>query len=150
MLPIAISSVQFDHSPGIPIIAVIFYSTSLLYLSVSTIVEVLVLYLATGKHKRRLPEALRKLLHGHLGTWLLLSVFSTTGESQAEKTKEMDEHPYEEADEQESSPLGINHTEVPGAKANQFDWALLATAVDRISFVSFSLAFLILAIRCSV
>lgn len=77
-------------------------------------------------------------------------MFSTTGESQAEKTKEMDEHPYEEADEQESSPLGINHTEVPGAKANQFDWALLATAVDRISFVSFSLAFLILAIRCSV
>ncbi|XP_033173051.1 neuronal acetylcholine receptor subunit alpha-2 [Drosophila mauritiana] len=131
-------------------LVVIFYSTSLLYLSVSTIIEVLVLYMATGKHKRRLPEALRKLLHGHLGTWLLLSLFSTTGESQAEKTKEMDEHPYEEADEEESSPLGINHTEVPGAKANQFDWALLATAVDRISFVAFSLAFLILAIRCSV
>jgi len=130
---------------------VLFYSTTLLFLSVSTIIEVLVLYLATAKHKRRLPEALRKLLHGNLGTWLLLSQFSTTGGAEAEKTKEMDEHLYDNPDEQDAtSPLGINPTEAPGSKANQFDWALLATAVDRIFFVVFSLAFLVLAICCAV
>ncbi|XP_017011524.3 neuronal acetylcholine receptor subunit alpha-4 [Drosophila takahashii] len=132
-------------------LVVLFYSTTLLFLSASTIIEVLVLYLATAKHKRRLPEALRKLLHGKLGTWLLLSQFSTTGESETEKTKEMDEHLYENADYQDAtSPLGINPAETTGSKANQFDWALLATAVDRIFFVVFSLAFLILAISCAV
>ncbi|XP_037710869.1 neuronal acetylcholine receptor subunit alpha-4 [Drosophila subpulchrella] len=132
-------------------LVVLFYSTTLLFLSVSTIIEVLVLYLATAKHKRRLPEALRKLLHGNLGTWLLLSQFSTTGGAEAEKTKEMDEHLYDNPDEQDAtSPLGINPTEAPGSKANQFDWALLATAVDRIFFVVFSLAFLVLAICCAV
>ncbi|KAH8352069.1 hypothetical protein KR084_001697 [Drosophila pseudotakahashii] len=132
-------------------LVVLFYSTTLLFLSVSTIIEVLVLYLATAKHKRRLPEALRNLLHGKLGTWLLLSQFSTTGESETEKSKEMDEHLYDNADYQDAtSPLGINPTETPGSKANQFDWTLLATAVDRIFFVAFSLAFLILAISCAV
>ncbi|EDV57242.1 neuronal acetylcholine receptor subunit alpha-4 [Drosophila erecta] len=125
-------------------LVVLFFSISLLFLSVSTIVEVLVLFLATSKHKVRIPEALRKLLHGNPGTWLLLSVFSSTGESQAERTVEMDEHAVE------ASPLVINPVQEPGAKANQFDWALLATAVDRIFFVVFSLAFLILAIKCSV
>ncbi|XP_017075409.2 neuronal acetylcholine receptor subunit alpha-5 [Drosophila eugracilis] len=130
-------------------LVVIFYSTSLLFLTVSTVIEVSVLYLATAKHKRRLPEVLRKLLHGKLGTWLLLSQFSTTGEQQRDQTKELGEHLYEDPQDHDvTSPLEINPTEVPGYKANQFDWALLATAVDRIFFLAFSLSFLILAIRC--
>ncbi|XP_052837960.1 neuronal acetylcholine receptor subunit alpha-5 [Drosophila gunungcola] len=132
-------------------LVVIFYSTTLLFLSFSTIIEVMVLYLATAKHKRSVPEVLKKLLHGKLGTWLLLSQFSTTGEPQEEQTKEMGEHLYENPDEDDAAnPLGINPSGMPSYKAIQFDWALLATAVDRIFFVAFSLAFFILAIICAV
>lgn len=110
------------------------------------------LYLATAKHKRRVPDGLRKLLHSQVGTWLLLSHFSTNGgEPQAEKTKEMDEqHVYENDEDDATNPLDINPSEVPSYKAIQFDWALLATAVDRVFFVVFSLLFLILAITCAV
>ncbi|KAH8237886.1 hypothetical protein KR032_005424, partial [Drosophila birchii] len=142
-------------------LVVIFYSTTLLLLSVSTIIEVAVLYLATVRHKRRIPDVLRKLLHGKVGTWLLLSHFCILqpASNQAEKTNELyeqqeneqEQNVYENVeDESPTNPLDINPSEVPAYKAIQFDWALLATAVDRVFFVVYSLAFLVLAIVCAV
>lgn len=124
-----------------------------MFLSISTIIEVAVLYLATAKHKRRIPDILKKLLHGKLGTWLLLSQFCVSLEPNSDQTKEMDEHLYEndkDADDDATNPLDINPNEGSVSRIIQFDWVLLATAVDRVSFLVFSLAFMILAIICAV
>nr|XP_017021848.1 acetylcholine receptor subunit beta isoform X1 [Drosophila kikkawai] len=164
LLIIVIAAFLMYFAQLVPVMAnktplvVIFYSTTLLLLSVSTIIEVAVLYLATVKHKRRIPDVLRKLLHGKVGTWLLLSHFCTQpAPQQTEKTNELyeqqqdqEQHVYENDDDEATNPLDINPSEVPAYKAIQFDWALLATAVDRVFFVVYSLAFLILAITCAV
>ncbi|KAH8412277.1 hypothetical protein KR009_000982, partial [Drosophila setifemur] len=157
LLIIVIAAFLMYFAQLLPVLAnrtplvVIFYSTSLLLLSISTIIEVVVLYLATAKHKKRIPEVLKKLLHGKLGTWLLLSHFTINGEPQAEKTKEMNEHLYDNGNEEDvTNPLDINPTEVPPSRAIQYDWALLATAVDRVFFVLYGLTFMGVAIRCAV
>ncbi|XP_022231074.2 neuronal acetylcholine receptor subunit alpha-5 isoform X3 [Drosophila obscura] len=153
LLMIVVASFLMYFAQLLPVLAnktplvVVFYSATLLLLSLSTIVEVGVLYLSTAKHKRRVPDCLKKLLHGKFGSWLLLSHFSCEAEQQTETNKEMDEHVYDNADD---DPLDINPAQVPTSRAIQFDWALLATAVDRVSFVAFSLTFLILAIMCGV
>ncbi|KAH8273667.1 hypothetical protein KR018_007993, partial [Drosophila ironensis] len=161
LLIIVIAAFLMYFAQLLPVLAnrtplvVIFYSIALMLVSGSTIIEVIVLYLATAKHKRRVPEFLRRLLHGKMGTWLLLSHFIVTPDTQKEKTKEMDEHLQEngnsnEEDDDMTNPLDINSSEVPAFRAIQFDWALLATAVDRICFLLFALTFMILAIVCAV
>ncbi|XP_015035812.2 neuronal acetylcholine receptor subunit alpha-2 isoform X1 [Drosophila pseudoobscura] len=156
LLMIVVSSFLMYFAQLLPVLAnktplvVVFYSYTLLLLGISTIVEVGVLYLATAKHKRRVPDCLKKLLHGKFGSWLFLSHFSSEAEQQTDKNKEMDEHVYDNADGDPSEPLDINPSEVPSSRAIQFEWALLATAVDRVTFVAFSLTFLILAIVCHV
>ncbi|EDW03428.1 neuronal acetylcholine receptor subunit alpha-5 [Drosophila grimshawi] len=130
-------------------LVVIFYSSSLLILSISTIIEVVVLYLATAQHKRRLPDCLKRLLHGKLGTWLLLSHFTSEAETQSRQgngiVKELDDQLYDGPDDL-TNPLDINPSEEPSARALQFDWMLLATAVDRICFITFSVVFIVLSI----
>ncbi|XP_017046308.1 neuronal acetylcholine receptor subunit alpha-4 [Drosophila ficusphila] len=136
-----------DRTP----LVVIFYSSTLLFLSLAMVLEVVVLYMATAKHKKRLPEALSKLLHGRAGTWLLLSQFSTSGQFRAEADENHYDTPYDaEEEEHPTSPLSLSAAEGPSFKDLQSDWALLATAVDRVCFGVFSLAFLILASYCSV
>ncbi|ALC38533.1 nAcRbeta-21C [Drosophila busckii] len=123
---------------------IIFYGYCLLLLSLGTIIEVVVLYLATAEHKRRVPELLKRWLHGKLGDLLLLSNFINEAEPQASQSngraKELEENPYEDI----RTPLDINPTETPSTRALQFDWLLLATAVDRISFCIFTLTYLLL------
>ncbi|XP_034125804.1 acetylcholine receptor subunit alpha-like 1 isoform X1 [Drosophila guanche] len=156
LLMIVVASFLMYFAQLLPVLAnktplvVVFYSATLLLLSISTIVEVAVLYLSTAKHKRRVPDCLKKLLHGKLGSWLLLSHFRSEAEQQKDKSKEMDEQLYENDDYDQSETLDINPTEVPTSRAIQFEWSLLATAVDRVSFLAFSLTFLILAIVCRV
>lgn len=159
LLIIVIAAFLMYFAQLLPIVAnktplvVLFYSTTLLFLSFSTIIEVAVLYLATAKHKRRIPDVLKKLLHGKVGTWLLLSQFCVSLEPNSDQTKEMDEHLYEngkDADDDATNPLDINPNEVSVSRMIQFDWVLLATAVDRVFFVVFSLAFMTLAIICAV
>ncbi|XP_030565430.1 neuronal acetylcholine receptor subunit alpha-2 [Drosophila novamexicana] len=132
-------------------LVVVFYSASLLLLSISTVIEVVVLYLATAQHKRRVPDFVKRLLHGKLGNWLLLSQFINVTELPASQqgngiAKELDEHVYDNADDLMTSPLDINPSEAPSARALQFDWVLLATAVDRLCFIGFSLVYIVLAI----
>lgn len=107
------------------------------------------LYLATAQHKRRVPDLVKRLLNGKLGTCLLLSHFTNEAEQPARQSngvpKEMDENLYDSVDDV-TNPLDINPTGVPSARALQFDWMLLATAVDRICFICFSLVFIALSI----
>ncbi|TDG49896.1 hypothetical protein AWZ03_003672 [Drosophila navojoa] len=128
---------------------VVFYSASLLVLSISTIIEVVVLYLATAQHKRRVPDIVKRLLNGKLGSCLMLSHFTNDAELPTTQNnglpKEMDENLYNSVDDM-TSPLDINPTDTPSARALQFDWVLLATAVDRICFIAFSLVFIVLSI----
>lgn len=98
-----------------------FYSTCLLLLSLSMIIEVVVLYLATAQHKRRLPDFLKRLLNGNLGTWLHLSYFSNENESRSAGNgngivKELDEHIYDN-DDDHINPLDINSSEMPSTRA---------------------------------
>ncbi|XP_034101654.1 neuronal acetylcholine receptor subunit alpha-2 [Drosophila albomicans] len=155
ILIVLISAFLMYFAQLLPVLAentpliVVFYSASLLLLSLSMIIEVVVLYLATAQHKRRLPDFLKNLLNGKLGTWLFLSYFSNESESMTARNgngiiKELDDHVYENADEP-INPLDIN-SEVPSARALQYDWVLLATAVDRICFLGFGLVFAVLCI----
>lgn len=121
-------------------------------LSVSTIIEVIVLYLSTAQHKRRVPGFIKNVLNGKLGTFLLLSNFTTDHEQnlvqENGRSKELEENVYDNDDE--ISSQDINPPEMPTARAAQFDWVLLATAVDRISFLGFSVIYIVLAIVYSV
>lgn len=125
----------------------------MLLLSISTIVEVVVLYLSTAQHKRHVPSYLKGLLYGRLGTFLLLSNFTTDHEQNLVqgngRFKELEENIYDN-DEEITNPININPAEMPTARAVQFDWVLLATAVDRVSFLGFSVTYIVLAIVYSV
>ncbi|XP_073828377.1 neuronal acetylcholine receptor subunit alpha-2-like [Musca autumnalis] len=133
-------------------LVVLFYSASLLLLSISTIVSVVVLYLSTAKHKQRVPAFLKNILNGALGQILLLSEFSLEAEPQTlmnNGVKELGEHVYDEPTEVTNDTAMFNSSnQTP--RSLQFDWILLATAVDRICFLFYCLIFIILAIVYSV
>lgn len=123
-------------------------------LSLSTIISVIVLYLSTAKHKRRVPEFLKNILNGDLGKVLLLSQFTLEAEPQSllnNGTKELGEHVYDNLEEPETTdPTQINPTHLPSSRSIQFDWVLLATAIDRLWFLIYCIVFIILAIVYSV
>ncbi|KAH8266508.1 hypothetical protein KR044_009290, partial [Drosophila immigrans] len=155
ILIVLISAFLMYFAQLLPVLAentpliVVFYSASLLLLSISMIIEVVVLYLATAQHKRRLPDFLKSLLNGKLGTWLFLSYFSNESESTNAANgnsiiKELDEHVYEN-DDGPINPLDIN-SEIPSTRALQYDWVLLATAVDRVCFLGFGVVYAVLCI----
>ncbi|XP_037948073.1 neuronal acetylcholine receptor subunit beta-3-like [Teleopsis dalmanni] len=132
---------------------VLFYSSSLLMLSLSTIISTIVLYLSTAKHKRRLPTFIKNALNGALGRILMLSTFTLEPNAQTmtnSDTKELAEHIYENRDTDTPDPLGINAPAAPSARSIQFDWILLATAVDRIFFLFYCITFIALAVQYGV
>ncbi|XP_059221075.1 neuronal acetylcholine receptor subunit alpha-2 isoform X2 [Stomoxys calcitrans] len=161
VLIVIISAFLMYFAQMLPILAentpliVLFYSSSLLLISLSTIISVVVLYLSTAKHKQRVPELLRKILNGNAGHFLLLSQFSLEAEPHSllnNGTKELGEHIYDNADQGETmaDPTILNPTSSPSTRSLQFDWVLLATAFDRIWFLIYCILFIILAIAYSV
>lgn len=135
----------------------LFYSTTLLLISLSTIIAVLVLYLSTAKHKTRAPEFLKNLLHGNFGKYLLLSQFSLEAEPQTllnngiGSTKEMSDHIYDNPEPLGSqTDISVVNPAPSQTRSIQFDWILLATAVDRVSFLIYCVLFIILACTYSV
>lgn len=123
-------------------------------LSLSTIISVIVLYLSTANHKKRVPEFLKNLLNGILGQILLLSQFTLEAEPQSllnNGTKELGEHVYDSPDQSETpDPTHVNPSHSSTSRSTQFDWILLATAFDRICFLIYCVLFMILAIVYSV
>ncbi|XP_053957790.1 neuronal acetylcholine receptor subunit alpha-7 isoform X1 [Anastrepha ludens] len=134
-----------DNTP----LVVLFYSCSLLLLSISTIIAVCVLYLSTAKHKRHLPDLLRAMLNGPLSKVLFLENFTLEADPRVTMnngTKELVEHQYENPDSV-TDAAGINAaTSSSSNRFVQFEWILMATAIDRIAFLCYSLTFIILAI----
>ncbi|KAM7354590.1 tRNA splicing endonuclease subunit 2 isoform 2-T2 [Cochliomyia hominivorax] len=135
-------------------LVVLFYSSCLLLLSLSTIISVIVLYLSTAKHKKRVPEFLKNLLNGILGRTLLLSQFTLEAEPPSllnNGTKELGENVYNNLDQCETPDhTHVNPNQLPSCRSIQFDWVLLATAFDRVSFLIYCVLFIILAIVYSV
>ncbi|XP_075154130.1 neuronal acetylcholine receptor subunit alpha-2-like [Haematobia irritans] len=161
VLIVIISAFLMYFAQMLPILAentpliVLFYSSSLLLISLSTIISVIVLYLSTAKHKQRVPEFLKKLLNGNVGHFLLLSQFALEAEPHSllnNGTKELGEHGYENPEHVEAftDPTMLNTPTSPSMRSLQFDWVLLATAFDRIWFLVYCLMFSILAIVYSV
>lgn len=114
----------------------------------------IVLYLSTAQHKKRVPELLKNLLNGVAGRVLLLSQFTLEAEPQSllnNGTKELGEHVYNNPDECETpDPTCVNPHQTQSGRFIQFDWVLLATAFDRICFLIYCVLFTILAIVYSV
>nr|AEN03032.1 nicotine acetylcholine receptor beta 3 [Bactrocera dorsalis] len=135
-------------------LVVLFYSCSLLLLSISTIIAVCVLYLSTAKHKRHLPEFVKTILNGPLSKILLLENFTLEAEphtvSMNNGTKELVEHQYENPDG--ITDAAAMHASSPSSANRfiQFEWILLATAIDRIAFLCYSLTFIVLSILYAV
>lgn len=127
-------------------LVVLFYSSSLILVCISTIISVIVLYLASAKHRRRVPSFLRNLLNGPLSNFLFLSHLNPDIDQQCNVQKEMTEPNSEGTsgfDDQQSMFATTT-------RSIQFDWIVLATAIDRIMFILYCLVFIILAITYSV
>ncbi|XP_011189557.2 neuronal acetylcholine receptor subunit alpha-2 isoform X1 [Zeugodacus cucurbitae] len=138
-----------DNTP----LVVLFYSCSLLLLSISTIIAVCVLYLSTAKHKRHLPAFIKNILNGPLSKVLLLENFTLEAEPHVTMnngTKELVEHQYENPDSVSDGAAMHASTSAASNRFIQFEWILLATAVDRIAFLCYSLTFIILSILYAV
>ncbi|XP_055919837.1 neuronal acetylcholine receptor subunit beta-3 [Eupeodes corollae] len=128
-------------------LVVLFYSSSLLLVSISTIISVIVLYLSSAKHRRRVPSFLRNLLNGPLSYFLFLShlspdIIDPQSSAQKELTEQTSDGPSGFEDQQSMFAATT--------RSIQFDWIVLATAVDRIMFIIYCIVFIILAITYSV
>ncbi|XP_037943000.1 acetylcholine receptor subunit alpha-type unc-63-like [Teleopsis dalmanni] len=91
-----------------------------------------VLYMSTAKHERRLPTFIKNALDGTLSQMLLLSKFTLEVNTETmvnSDTEELGDHINKN---QEADYVGIIHSTTPLVHSIQFDWILLATAVDHI------------------
>lgn len=136
-----------DHTPLI----VLFYSSSLYVVSFCMIGSVAVLWLSRTQHHRSLPWMIKHPLTGWLGRWLGLGNYITqttlsSGRATAEEMRDQ-QHVF---DDQHSGDEHHIITPPQRTAPCQHDWVLLAAAIDRISFVFYSLLFAILAIAYSV
>ncbi|XP_036341559.1 neuronal acetylcholine receptor subunit alpha-2-like [Rhagoletis pomonella] len=134
-----------DNTP----LVVVFYSYSMLLLSISTIIAVSVLYLSTTKHKGHLPYFIKTVINGPLSKVLLLENFTLEADfdiTMNNGTKMLVEHQYRNPDGI-TDAAGINAaTSSSSNRFFQFEWILLASAIDRIAFLCYCLIFMVLAI----
>ncbi|KAG5881485.1 hypothetical protein JTB14_029152 [Gonioctena quinquepunctata] len=134
------------HTPLI----VLFYATSLYIVSFSMIGSVLVITLSRTKHSTALPWIIKQSLTGKFGKLLGLDVYiqQTVMTSHRVTAEEMRDHQVTDFDDGNSSEEHhiIKPSSGTGKPSLQQDWILLAAAIDRISFVFYSLLFSILAI----
>ncbi|XP_055837683.1 neuronal acetylcholine receptor subunit alpha-5-like [Episyrphus balteatus] len=149
---IVISAFLMYFAQLLPVLAqntplvVLFYSSSLLLVSLSTIVSVIVLYLSSAKHRRRVPSFIRNLLNGPLSYFLFLSHLSPDIDPKHNAQNELTEQTPDVSpgfDDQQSMFASTT-------RSIQFDWIVLATAIDRIMFIFYCIVFVILAITYSV
>lgn len=139
-----------NHTPFV----VLFYSSSLYMVCIATILSVVVVNLARNQHFTPLPWIIKNLLTGWLGH--ILGLGHLIAQATSLHHNMMTGH-AEELREQQTSVLE-DHDHIgnscddrqminPRSKAtSQYDWILLAAAIDRIAFLLYCFLFAILAI----
>ncbi|XP_071055967.1 neuronal acetylcholine receptor subunit alpha-3-like [Onthophagus taurus] len=133
------------HTPLI----VLFYTSSLYVICFSLINSVVVIWMSRTPHAKPVPWFIKNLLLGKFGNWIGLSNYVNQNSVNIQRVtaEEMRDHQVTDFDDQSddkhfiraSSP--VNH---------QQDWIMLAVAIDRLSFIFYSLLFAILAITYSI
>ncbi|XP_022909034.1 acetylcholine receptor subunit alpha-L1-like isoform X2 [Onthophagus taurus] len=103
-----------------------FYASALIITTLSIINAVLIIYLSKTPRKYPIPWILRNVLIGRLGIYLGLSNYITQANLGNQRNK-----PLENQDSFHSGKY-------------QEDWILLAAAIDRISFLIYTIIFIIL------
>ncbi|KAK6629721.1 hypothetical protein RUM43_003539 [Polyplax serrata] len=114
-----------------------FYSTCLYFASVAVVLGVLVINLAKCPKISPLPWTLKKNLTGCLGKCLLLEIEDKESFSKEEEMGETHAVLPEQTGKQLSEAEATTH---------QRDWVLLATALDRMFFLVYCVAFTLLAL----
>lgn len=111
------------------------------------IVAVIVNYCANSKHNIKVPWAVKNLLDGWLGSILgLCHVNYSKGQTSQQRDAELRDQPFEDNSTADDRQMISNLTK----SSIQHDWLILATAIDRICFLSYCLVFIILAAMYSV
>ncbi|XP_030767239.1 acetylcholine receptor subunit alpha-type acr-16-like isoform X2 [Sitophilus oryzae] len=137
------------HTPLI----VLFYSSCLYIVAFSTISSVIVITISRSKHANALPWVIKQRLMGNFGKYLGLTTYIRQSSISVHRVtaEEMRDHQVTDFDDvhvgEEHGIVRSLHSE---KMPHQEDWILLAAAIDKISFVAYSLLFAILAIVYSV
>lgn len=125
-----------------------FYAHSMILCAYSVVISVIVLACARSQHAYAVPWWLKKLTDGALGKLLMLShlrvapsVVLRGGEEMRENFDETHHHTAEDRQIIQGSP---------SKAANQLDWIILGTAIDRLAFLVYAFVFVIMAIMYSV
>lgn len=124
-----------------------FYATSLVLVAYSMIISTIVLACARPQHAFAVPWLLKKFTDGRLGKMLLLEHLRVPpsmmhrGEEMRENAAFEETHTAEDRQIIQGTPKSVHH---------QQDWIILATAIDRLSFLIYAFVFVIMAIVYSV
>lgn len=140
------------HTP----LVIQFCSFTFYMTSISIIISIIVLAIARTEHIFGLPWSIKRALESRGGRWLMFHpIFYKSsrgldkqhGEARAveiQVAEEEEENDYD--DIQTQSEANSVENEEPKARSIQEDWILLATAIDRIAFLAYSLIFIVIAI----
>ncbi|XP_055639089.1 acetylcholine receptor subunit alpha-like 1 isoform X2 [Toxorhynchites rutilus septentrionalis] len=119
---------QLPAMSGNTPLIVIFFSTTLFLVAISTIISIIVLRLTRIKHSRPVPRALKSQLDGCVGSMLFVSNGGN--------------FPSEEDKEAAGCTVGID--------SKQYDWCRVAVLIDRLAFSVFVIVFVISIIYYSI
>lgn len=143
------------HTP----LVVRFCVVTLYLVMISMAISIVVLAISRTKHVYSTPWTVKRILESSFGRWLLLrNVWSSeaeeggTGEASTSSfdvrfgLEEEERDGEEEVDVDEV--ISDTRERVPAKMRNsvQEDWILLATAIDRIAFIVYSLIFIVIAV----
>lgn len=149
---------------GINTPLVVKFCSFTLYLTMcSMIISIVVLAISRTKHAYGTPWAVKRWLEGPCGQFLLLKSFFSSGSGDSrdaavnfdvriggdfqaddEEDGDQEDQLEEEAEERQRSSNAQNASKL--RTSMQQDWILLATAIDRIAFLVYSLIFIVIAI----
>lgn len=130
------------HTP----LVVKFYATSLILVAYSMIISTIVLACARSQHAFAVPWLLKKFTDGRLGKILLLEHLRVPlnilhrGEEMRENAAFEETHTADDRQIIQGTAKSVH----------QQDWIILATAIDRLSFLIYAFVFVIMAIVYSV
>uniref|UniRef100_A0A6B2EBZ9 Putative nicotinic acetylcholine receptor alpha 10 subunit n=1 Tax=Phlebotomus kandelakii TaxID=1109342 RepID=A0A6B2EBZ9_9DIPT len=120
---------------------VVFFLNSCLYLvGFSTVIAVAVISLSRNKYAFTMPWAIKSALDGRFGKILGLHLFQVQPNIQ-QRSEELREPPFEE----NNTPDDRHMIHPISKSSSQQDWVVLATAIDRLTFIVYCFLYVILA-----
>lgn len=121
-----------------------FYTHSLVLVAYSIIISTIVLACARSPHAYAVPWFLKKLTDGAMGRFLMLAHLRVTPTvNRGEELRENFDETHA-ADDRHIIQGSVTKT------ANQLEWIILGTAIDRLAFFIYAIIFIVMAIVYSV